>query len=144
MKHLFSLLTISIFALLISCNSNKKANSDEVYEYVEQSTELNEHLAARVGDWIEEGLTCYGILALVDAKGVIQEGQVIKAKVVRIKSDSIKMKSLESINLREVEGCDKLGISNGETWWEEEGDLFKTKEEAEEFLSKVLLEAQLK
>ncbi|MCF8380699.1 MAG: hypothetical protein K9H49_14090 [Bacteroidales bacterium] len=144
MKNVFSLLTIAVFAFLISCNSNNKANSEEIYEYVEESAELNEQLSKRVGDWIEEGLTCYGILAIIDGNGVMQEGQVIKAKVIRIKSDSIKMKSLEDINLREVEGCNKLGISNGETWWETEGDLFKTMEEAEDFLTKALLEAQLK
>ncbi len=141
MKHLFSLIVLAFFALLISCNSGNKSDSDEIYEYVEETIDLNDLLTERLGDWGENGAICYGILALIDTDGIFQEGAVIKAKIMRIKSDSVKMKSLENINLREVVGCDKLGISKGETWWETEGDLFLDKESADAFLAKALIDA---
>ena len=140
MKHLISLIVIAFFILSISCNSGRKTDSDEIYNYVENTAELNDLLKERIGEWAEEGLICYGILVLIDTDGTIQEGAVIKAKILRIKSDSIKMKSLESINLREVVDCDKLGISKGETWWESEGDLFLEIGDAEEFLANALIE----
>ena len=136
MKHLFSILAISVFIFFISCNSNPKSNPDEIYEYIEETVELNDSLKQRIGDWAEEGVICYGIIVLLDSDGTIKNGAPVKSIIVRIKSDSIKMKSLEDINLSEVSGCEKLGISRGTTWWETEGDLFKNREEAEEFLSK--------
>ncbi len=134
MKHLFSILIFSVCTLFISCNSSSKSNPDETYEYIEETVELNDFLKQRIGDWAEEGLICYGVVVLVDSDGTIKDGAPVKSKIVRIKSDSIKMKSLEDINLSEVSGCDKIGISRGENWWETEGDLFKTREEAEAFL----------
>ncbi len=58
----------------------------------------------------------------------------MKAKVTTILSDSIKMKALEAVSLAEVKGCTKMGLAKGETWWETEGDLFKTREEALKWL----------
>ncbi len=136
MKHLFSILAISVFIFFISCNSNPKSNPDEIYEYIEETVELNDSLKQRIGDWAEEGVICYGIIVLLDSDGTIKNGAPVKSMILRIKSDSIKMKSLEDINLSEVSGCEKLGISRGTTWWETEGDLFKNREEAEAFLSK--------
>ena len=140
MKHLFSIFTFSVLALFISCNSSQKSDPDEIYEYVEETAELNDFLRQKIGDWAEEGEICYGVVVLVDPKGVALEGMPVKARILRIKSDSIKMKSLENINLREVEGCSQLGISNGEKWWESEGDLFRTREEAEAFLKGIIKE----
>ena len=139
MKHLFSILTFSVLALFISCNSSHKSNPDEIYEYVEETVELNDFLKQKIGDWAEEGVICYGIVVLIDSDGVIKGGAPVKSKILRIKSDSIKMKSLEDINLSEVSGCDKIGISRGDNWWETEGDLYKTREEAMAFFSKINL-----
>lgn len=137
MKHLFSILTFSVFALFISCNSSNKSNPDEIYEYVEETAELNDFLKQKIGDWAEEGVICYGVVVLIDSDGTAKDGAPVKSRILRIKSDSIKMKSLEDINLSEFSGCDKIGISRGEKWWETEGDLFNSLEEAEAFLSKL-------
>ncbi len=138
MKQLFSIFTLTVLILLVSSCSGNKKESDVVYEYVEESAQLSDFLKERIGDWAMEGSNCYGILALLDKEGNIQEGAVIKAKIVRMKSDSIKMKSLVDVRLREVVGCDKLGISKGETWWETEGDIFLKEEDARAHLEKVL------
>ena len=142
MKYLFSVLTFSVFTLFVSCNSGHKPNSDEIYEYVEETVELNDFLTQKIGDWAEEGVICYGVLVLQNSEGTIVNGAPVKSMIVRIKSDSIKMKSLEDINLSEVSGCDKLGISHGTTWWETEGDLFRNRDEAEAFLSKINLKVE--
>jgi hypothetical protein len=129
MKQLLSLLTFAVLMLLFSCSGkNKDAGVD--YGYVEKVPELSAELQERIGSWAEEGAACYGILALLDGEGEVQEGAVIKAKLIRFRGDSIKMKSLVDLKLREVEGCDKMGISRGETWWETEGDIYLTEEEA--------------
>lgn len=139
MKNLPTLIAFAAMILVVSCSGNK--DPEVVYEYQEKTYELSDELQEKIGSWAEEGMSCYGILALVDKEGVIQEGSVIKARILRFNGDSVKMRSLESKQLREVEGCDQMGISRGETWWETEGDIYRTEEEAkarlDEALSKV-------
>jgi hypothetical protein len=57
--------------------------------------------------------------------------------VVEIGKNAVKMKSLESVNLAEIEGCSKYLIDKGETWDEKEGDLYHTREEAIEALKRM-------
>ena len=137
MHHRVTGLSFSVIVLFISCNSSHKPKPDKTYEYVEETAELNDVLKQKIGDWAEKGVICYGIIVLQNSDGIIKNGAPVKSMILRIKSDSIKMKSLEDINLSEVSGCNKLGISRGTTWWETEGDLFKTREEAVVFLSKI-------
>ena len=136
MKYLAKLTLIAVMGLMISCSGNKEPK--EVYEYVEKVPELSAELKEKIGDWAAEGAECYGILALIDGQGVIQEGAVIQARILRFRGDSVKMKSLTSLQLREVEGCTQMGISKGDTWWETEGDIFKTEEEAQSSLDERL------
>ncbi len=137
MKQLFSVITLAAI-LLSGCNPSSSKKAGEVYEYEEESAVLNDDLQQRIGSWAEEGIICYGLVVLVNPDGGYEDGAVIQARILRIKSDSIRMKSLETINLAEVEGCTKMGISAGDKWWESEGDLFKTREEAEKYLSGIL------
>lgn len=133
MKNLFKfLMLISIFTIT-SCNSGKKADA-EIYEYKEESTELNKVLKAKIGDWAEIGAVCYGIVVAVDESGLPSFGKPIKAKIVMIRENSLKLKALESVNVGEKTGCSKMGLSKGDTWLEEDGDLFLTRDKAVEYL----------
>ncbi|MDT8430753.1 MAG: hypothetical protein RQ746_04385 [Bacteroidales bacterium] len=136
MKNLPTLIAFVAMILVVSCSGKKE--TDVVYEYQEKTYELSDELQEKIGFWAEEGMSCYGILALVDQDGVIQEGSVIKARILRFNGDSVKMRSLESKQLREVEGCDQMGISRGETWWETEGDIYRTEVEAQARLDEAL------
>lgn len=136
MKTALKLIAFTVLIAAVSCSGKK--NSDVVYDYKEKKYELSDELKAQIGDWAEEGMDCYGILALVDKNGVIQEGSVIQARILRFNGDSVKMRSLETRNLKEVEGCDKMGISRGDTWWETAGDIYQTEEEAQTKLDEAL------
>ncbi|MGV8095890.1 MAG: hypothetical protein AB2L24_28905 [Mangrovibacterium sp.] len=130
-------ISIIILATALSaCQSGDRSKELGQYSYEDDDQILNESLKAKVGGWIEEGVTCYGILILQDENGLPKKLKEVKAKVVLLQSDKIKMKSLENITLAPVEGCNKLGIRKGETWWETEGDLFQSKEEAVSFIDK--------
>lgn len=136
MKNVSTLFALVALILMAGCSGNKEP--DVVYEYQEKNYELSDALQKQIGSWAEEGMSCYGILALVDKEGVIQEGSVIRARILRFNGDSVKMRSLESKQLREVEGCDKMGISRGDTWWETAGDIYQTEEEAQAKLDEAL------
>jgi len=136
MKNVQTLIAFFAMILVVSCSGKKEP--EVVYEYQEKTYELSDELQEKIGSWAEEGMSCYGILALVDKEGVIQEGSVIRARILRFNGDSVKMRSLESKQLREVEGCDQMGISRGETWWETAGDIYRTEEEAQAQLDEAL------
>lgn len=133
-RFLLSLLMASAI-LLMACSANKKEQSSNITTSKSEQTEVvfNEKLQAKVGSWVQKGTECYGIVVAQMAEGK-SIGKSVKCKVVAIKPDMIKLKTLESINLMESKGCDKLGLSYGDTWWEEEGDIFKTREEADSYL----------
>lgn len=136
MKKVSALIAFVVLIILASCAGKK--DPDVVYDYQEKKYELSDELQEKIGSWAEEGMSCYGILALVDNEGVIQEGSVIKARILRFNGDSVKMRSLVTKQLREVEGCDKMGISRGDTWWETAGDIYQTEEAAQAQLNEAL------
>lgn len=135
MKHLLKILMLISIFTIISCESGKK-HEQVKYEYEEESTELNETLKTKIGDWAKTGAICYGIIVAVDESGLPSFGKPIKAKIVMINKNSLKLKALENVNVGEKTGCSKMGLSKGDTWVEEDGDLFLTKDKAEEYLRK--------
>jgi hypothetical protein len=135
-RFLVSLSLASAIVIMSSCSGNKKeqpAASATTVKSGQTEVVFNEKLQAKVGSWVEKGIDCYGIVIaeLADGKSI---GKSVKCKVIALKPDMIKLKTLESINLMESRGCDKMGLSYGDTWWEEEGDIFKTREEADAYL----------
>jgi hypothetical protein len=135
MKHLFpTILIVLLLGNLTGCAPRDKSKILEKYKYEASTGSLNEALQKKVGSWIQEGMTCYGILILTDENGLPKRLKEIKAKVISIEKDKIKMKSLEDIALAPVKGCTKMGMKKGETWDETEGDLFLTKDEAIKFI----------
>ncbi len=128
--------TICLFLLFTGCSGNKK-KSEEIknYTYQEERAALSPRLQAKLGEWIEEGMVCYGLVVGVDKGGNLLNGKTVKAKVISLANDSIKVKAMEMVSLAEVKGCTKMGLSKGEIWWEKEGDLFRTREEAAAWLS---------
>ncbi len=100
---------------------------------VKSDAKLNPDLEAKLGSWLKKDVECYGIVVGYFADGSTL-GKSVKCRVVAIKPDKIKMKTIESVSLLPGEGCDKMGLAYGDTWWEEEGDIFRTREEAETFI----------
>ena len=134
MKKLILVLNLLLVIAISGCNSEGKSGEETTYEYSAPNTELNAELKAKIGDWAKKGVECYGIIVAVNSAGLPEKGLPIKAKIIRIKENKLKIKALEKVNLGPKEGCTKVGIAYGETWWETDGDLFQTKKEAEEFL----------
>lgn len=132
----FGIITFIIIAAIAfqSCNSKNKSKEIAKYQTTETKPQLNEVLQKKVGSWIQEGMDCYGVIVTLDTDGNVRGMKTLKAKVLIVQNDQIKMKALESINLGPKEGCSKMGISEGDTWWEKDGDLFQTQEQALEYI----------
>lgn len=137
MKHLlYSIVVVFALVAVSSCNSGKSQNQENAVKastQVKSEVVMNERLNSALGSWLKEGVECYGIVIGKFADGSTI-GKAVKCKVMDIKPDKIKMKTIESVKLLENEACDKMGLAYGDTWWEEEGDIFKTREEAEAYI----------
>lgn len=132
MKIKLLLLALSLIALS-ACNKKKKTDEIASYAYSTEN-KLSPILEKKVGAWIEEGMVCYGILVMYADDNSFVGAKSIEAKTIVITEQAIKMKAKETVTLAPKKGCTKLGLEKGDTWWENEGDLFRTREEADAFI----------
>ena len=87
-------------------------------------------------EWVERGADCYGIVVFTFPDGRTV-GHSIKARIILVADDKVRMRALETINLSQHEGCSAIGVRFGDTWWEDDpNDLFKTRKEADDYLRK--------
>ncbi len=139
MKRLVYLLTILVF--LPSCkNRNQIVSQIETKEdffYSDKVDQLPEKYEKQLGDWLKVGTECYGVIAVVDEKDSVLNGFPIPCKVISFHSNGIKCKTTSDVFPYEEFGCNRMGVKKGENWLEEEGNLFKTEEEAIEYLKTI-------
>lgn len=128
---------------LSGCGSGNNSQKIKEYKYTEEKTTVSGVLQKKVGSWIREGMTCYGIVILADKDGNPKKVREIEAKVISVQPDRIKLKATEDLVLAPVEGCTKVGMKKGETWEETEGDLFQTREAAIRFIETNFPDTQL-
>lgn len=136
-RFLISVSLASVLLFMTSCSGNKTgipADNGASSKPAQTEVVLNENLQKKVGSWMKKGVECYGIIVGSSKEAGKFIGKSVKCKVISIKPDKIMLKTLESVNLMKSYGCDRLGLSYGDTWWEEEGDIFKTREEADAYL----------
>ena len=119
---------------IISCNSSKNSEEIASYTYQEKEIAMSDALLVKIPSWMEEGKICYGLVVQVTKENKPVSGKPVKAKVVQIDENSVKMKALETVILFEGTDRNLKGINKGQVWDEKEGDLFLTSDEAVEML----------
>lgn len=130
---------IILLSLTTACNQKNKRQEIATYTYATK-VQLSDTLEQRVGHWIKEGQECYGLVISSFSDQRIALAKPVQAKVITITATAIKMKALETVNVgvsEKAKACGKLQIDKGQTWWEEDGDLFATKEEAQAYANKL-------
>lgn len=123
-----------IILFLFGCHTAPQKKAENSNQYKDEDVKLNEVLQKKIGSWAKEGADCYGLIVLANKNNTVKYGRSVKTTIIRIKSDSIKVKALEEVNLAKVKDCSKLGVTPGFTWWEKDGELFRTREEADNYL----------
>lgn len=132
MKQIF---TVFIILLILNACNNKTKSSEIATYSINSQIQLNDTLRGRIGSWIKEGMECYGIVSIIDKNGKIISASPIRAQVLIIHPNEVKMKALETVSFGKVIDCTKMSITKGDTWWEKEGDLFRDKAQAFNFLT---------
>lgn len=136
MKQLYLIALVVVLAgTFWGCVSGNKSKQIKDYKYTEEKT-VNDSVLANAETWAAEGMTCYGIVIMLNAQGRAKKVKEIEAKIVLIEPGLIKMKAMENLAMAPVQGCNKMEIKMGETWTEKEGELFRTREEAVKFITK--------
>ena len=135
MRQLILIIAVIFLMLNISgCSQGDKSKILEKYKYDESIGVPTELVRNKIGVWVKEGVICYGIVVVHDESGKPVRVREVRAKVISIEPNKIRMRSLENITMAQVKGCNKYSITVGEDWDELEGDLFQTKEEAIKFI----------
>jgi len=135
MKQL--ILILAWFLLLINtvgCSQHDKSKIIEQYKYNEEISVLNVKYKKEIGTWLNEGTICYGIVLVRDENKRPIRLKEVQAKVISIRSESIKMEVLEDVAINRTIDCNKITLKKGECWDEVDGELFKTREEAIQFI----------
>ena len=134
MRKLVLLVILGTSLCIISCNSSKNSEEIASYTYQEKEIAMSDALLVKIPAWVEEGKICYGLVVQVTKENKPVSGKPVKAKVVQIDENSVKMKALETVILFEGTDRNLKGINKGQVWDEKEGDLFLTSDEAIEML----------
>ncbi|WP_163323585.1 hypothetical protein [Draconibacterium mangrovi] len=137
MKKLVLLVILFTSLCIISCNSSNKSEEIASYTYEEKKVEMSNALRVKIPDWVKEGKVCYGLVIQITKERKPITGKPVKAKVVQIDENSVKMKALETVILYEGPDRNLKGINKGQVWDEKEGDLYLTFDEAVEALKKM-------
>ena len=134
MRKLVLLVILGTSLCIISCNSSKNSEEIASYTYQEKEIAMSDALLVKIPVWVEEGRICYGLVVQVTKENKPVSGKPVKAEVVQIDENSVKMKALETVILFEGTDRNLKGINKGQVWDEKEGDLFLTSDEAIEML----------
>lgn len=128
----FFLSSIFLFASCGDKNVSKKTVNDLQFYIDRNAGRKKNKNQDKFPDWVKVGAEGYGIAIIVsNVPGEdVNVGVPIKCRIVDEKKDGFKCLTLEDVPFYGRVGCDKLGIHKGEMWWETEGELYKTKEEA--------------
>lgn len=119
-----------IICLINACRSTPKEDyleNDSKYYIGNGQSDLSAEKNKKIGEWVKIGVECYGI-QVVKQKGGGAIGQPVKCKVLSINNNGVKCEVLADAPIFENLGCNKIGLRKGETWWETDGELFKTRE----------------
>lgn len=100
-KSFFSIVVIISFIFTTSCvtrNEGEGVKASDTAKEISGNISLNDNLQAKVGSWLKKDVECYGIVVGYFADGNTL-GKSVKCRVVAIKPDKIKMKTIESVSL---------------------------------------------
>ena len=119
---------------MLGCGQRDKSAILAQYKY-ETSDTLSVNLNYKLERWIKEGAECYCLVMVCDK--LLETPLRVKevhVRVIKIHESGIQMKALEDVIINRITECTKVTFSKGESWNEEFGEIFKTKEDAQKYI----------
>ena len=135
MKQLIFILACILLLLNVAgCGQSEKSKNIAQYKYEENSNVLTVNVKKELEPWVKEGAICYGIIMVCDMAGNPLRIKEVSVKVLDIQPKSVKMEALEDIIINRTIECRKVSFKKGDSWDEEYGEIFKTREEAIKYI----------
>lgn len=125
-----------VFFQFLGCGRTDKSKVVAQYAYQDSLVAQDSGKARALGDWVKKGVVCYGIAIVNDKQGKPMKAKEIKAEVIEREPDGVKMRSLETFFQSDAKSCYEYLIMEGEEWYEKEGELFMTKDEAVRYIDR--------
>lgn len=136
MRHfIFYFVGSLLFLQFVGCGQTDKSKILAQYAY-QDSLVVSDAIptVSGPGDWLKKGIVCYGIAMVSNSQLKPIKVKEVRAKVVDLVPNGVKMASLETLFVSKEKPCSQYLIIEGEEWTEREGELFKTKEEAIKYM----------
>jgi len=133
MKQLL-LIIAGILLLMVACSQRDKTKNISQYKYEDNSSVLTVKINKKLDSWVKEGVKCYGIIMVCDLAGTPLRIKEVYVQVIKIQPGSIKMEALEDVIINRTTECRKVSFKKGQSWNEEYGEIFRTREEAIKYI----------
>ncbi len=130
-------MTTFLLSILVSCLFIlNPSDACSCRDQVPASIEVNQSITDDhdFPAWVQRGAYCYGIavFTLPDGSTV---GRSLRARIVVVAGEQIRLRAMETITLSQIEGCAAMAVDFGDTWWENNpNEVFQSREEADAFL----------
>lgn len=119
---------------IAGCGPRDKSKILAQYKYDDSASVSATSTVKKLEPWVKEGVNCWGIIMVTDNAGNPLRIKEVHVKVIGIKPQSVKLQALENVILGRTIQCNKVTFKKGDSWNEEYGDLFKTREEAIKYI----------
>ena len=137
MKDFIHILFIFLLLLTIEgCERADKSKEIAKYKYDDTSNIMTVKVDKSVGPWVKEGVDCYGLIMVCDLEGNPIRIKEVHVRVLEMDSNKIKMQALEDVMANKTLECKKISFKKGQSWDEEYGEIFRTREEAIKYIDK--------
>lgn len=142
LKKYFQMKSLGYFSALIllfslaGCFGPDKTKILSQYKYEDNPNSLTVNVKTKLEPWIKQGVECYGIIMVCDLSGNPLRIKEVRVKVSSIQPDNIKMEAQEDVIINRTIECKKISFKKGDSWNEEYGDIFRTREEAIKYIDK--------
>lgn len=125
------------FILLLGCSSQDQSPTiiDETLFFLNENQQLKDEIKVKFPTWIKNDLECYSFVKIKNDKGNLS-AYPIHCKILAVLRGGVKCRILETTSYFAEIKCKKYDVKSGFVWYEKEGELFKTKQEAIEAIQK--------
>lgn len=122
------------FFLLFGCSpkseDKKPSLIDETLFFLNENQDLNDSIKVKFPSWLKNGIECYGFVKIINDKGNVS-AYPIRCKVIAILRGGVKCRILENTRYFEEISCKKFDVKAGATWYEQDGELYKSRSDVE-------------
>jgi hypothetical protein len=128
-----------IFILLQAiggCDLADKSKEIAKYKYDDTSGIMTVKVDKSIGSWVKKGVECYGLIMVCDLEGNPLRIKEVHVRVLEMNSNKIKMQAMEDVMANKTIECKKISFRKGQSWEEEYGEIFRTREEAIKYIDK--------